>query len=220
MTAMQSVDGDRIRRIVTYTDLPATIVGANDPDALLEGGAGRSSGGCPRTVQGQLSIALDGHPGREVRFWVCAASRRRRRIRAGWRIFLWRNRLYQAITGLGLASKVTEEELDHFVKSFELLQKVLSIASTMPAPRATPRPSRAPARPRRRRNPGGPPPPPRRPSRRHDPPDPQAAPPPARAPRPCVESQPDPATGSDAAAGPGPRRGSGRARRATTGRIS
>jgi hypothetical protein len=46
------------------------------------------------------------------------------------------NRLYQAIM-VGPASKVSEEELDHFVKSFELLQKVSAIASTtLPSPTA------------------------------------------------------------------------------------
>ena len=53
------------------------------------------------------------------------------------RIFLVGNRLYQAIM-VGPASKVTEEELDHFVKSFELLQKVPATASTTSAPADAP----------------------------------------------------------------------------------
>ena len=140
MTSMESVDGERIRRIVTYTDLPPAIVGASNPDALLDGGVRKMSGGGPWTVQGQSPIALDGHPGREVRFAVNSPSAPEKGSGRA-RIFLVGNRLYQAIM-VGPASKVTEEELDHFVKSFELLQKVPAIASTAPSPPRPPPPDR------------------------------------------------------------------------------
>jgi hypothetical protein len=180
MTAMESIDGDRIRRLVTYTDLPPTIVGANDPDALLDGGVRKISGGGPWTVQGQTPIALDGHPGREVRFAVASPSTPEKGSGRA-RIFLVGNRLYQAIM-VGPASKVTEEELDHFVKSFELLQKVPATPSTASAPvvAVAAREAPAPVQP----EPPTPADPPTVVAQQDPEPEPAPAPPPVRAPAP------------------------------------
>ena len=128
------------------------------------------------TVQSQGTITLDGHPGREVSFAVEApAAAEKGTGRA--RIFLVGNRLYQAIM-VGPASKVTEEELDHFVKSFELLQKVPRSRVRRPATVAPADPSpglrhRAPTVAARRLRPQNPPPGPagrRRPASRASPP--------------------------------------------------
>jgi hypothetical protein len=188
MTSMESIDGDRIRRVVTYTDLPPAIVGASDPDALLDGGIRKMSGGATWTVQGQAPIALDGHPGREVRFAVSSPSAPEKGSGRA-RIFLVGNRLYQAIM-VGPASKITEEELDHFVKSFELLQKVPAIASTTPAPADTPAVAAQPVA-------GRPPAQPERPAPAAPPtvvaqqdPEPETAPPPARPQRPAPTRNP------------------------------
>jgi hypothetical protein len=133
MNAMESVDGDQIKRVVVYTDLPGPTVQSNDPNALLDGGIQGMSGKAQWTVASQEPITLDGHPGREVRFAVNSPSASEKGS-GGARIFLVGNRLYQAIM-VGPASKVSEEELDHFVKSFELLKKVPVLASTAaPAP--------------------------------------------------------------------------------------
>jgi hypothetical protein len=136
MTRMESVDGDGIRRVVVYTDIPLPIVQASDPTALLAGGIRGMSGKAQWAVQRQGEITLDGHPGREVRFAINAPASSEKGAGAA-RIFLVGNRLYQAIM-VGPTSKVNEEELDHFVKSFELLKKVAlpAIATVAPLPQA------------------------------------------------------------------------------------
>jgi hypothetical protein len=135
MTSMETVDRDRVRRVVVYTDLPRAIVESSDPDALLDGGIRGMSGKEQWAVEGQGPINLDGHPGREVRFAVNAPSASEKGAGKA-RIFLVGDRLYQAIM-VGPASKVSEEELDHYVKSFELLQKAPKVASTAPVAPAT-----------------------------------------------------------------------------------
>ncbi len=132
MTSVESVDGDRVRRIVAYADYPRPTVESSDAGALLDGGIRGMSGKGPWTVQGQEPVTLDGHPGREVRFAIDSPSAPEKGTGRA-RIFLVGDRLYQAIM-VGPAAKVSEEELDHFVKSFELLQKIPTIASTAPAP--------------------------------------------------------------------------------------
>jgi hypothetical protein len=142
MTSIESVDGDQVRRVVVYTDIPLPTVQASEPSALLDGGIRGMSGKTQWTVQRQGAITLDGHPGREVRFAVNSPSSSEKGTGAA-RIFLVGNRLYQAIM-VGPASKVNEEELDHFVKSFELLNKVSvpAIAAVAPPPRAAQEPDK------------------------------------------------------------------------------
>ena len=130
LTSMESVDDDQIRRIVVYSDLPLPIVQSSDPNLLLEGGIRGMSGNGQWTVEKQEPLTLDGHPGREVRFGVNSPSTSEKGT-GKVRIFLIGNRLYQAIM-VGPATKVNEEELDHFFKSFELLRTVSAIASTAP----------------------------------------------------------------------------------------
>jgi hypothetical protein len=122
MNSIETVDRDQIRRVVVYTELPAQVVQASDPDALLDGGIRGMGASSQWTVESQGPVSLDGHPGREIRFAV-NSPRASQKGAGKARIFLIGNRLYQAIV-VGPASKVNEEELDHFVKSFELLQKV------------------------------------------------------------------------------------------------
>ena len=122
MTSIESVDADKIRRVVVYTDIPLSVVKSNDPSVLLDGGIRGMSAKGQWTVERQGQITLDGHPGRDVRFAVSSPSSKEKGA-GGARIFLVGNRVYQAIM-VGPASKVNEEELDHFVKSFELLNKV------------------------------------------------------------------------------------------------
>jgi hypothetical protein len=136
INSMESVDSAQIRRVAVYKDFPRPIVQSSDLNALLDGGIRGMNGNEQWAVQSQGPITLDGHPGREVRFAVdSAAATEKGTGRA--RIFLIGNRLYQAIM-VGPMSKVSEEELDHFVKSFELVQKVAAIASTSPAALAAP----------------------------------------------------------------------------------
>ena len=134
MTRMESVDGNGIRRVVVYTDIPLPIVQASDPTALLDGGIRGMSGKAQWAVQRQGEITLDGHPGRDVRFAINAPTSSEKGAGTA-RIFLVGNRLYQAIM-VGPTSKVNEEELDHFVKSFELLKKVALPAIATVAPLA------------------------------------------------------------------------------------
>ncbi len=130
MTSIESVDADQVRRLVVYTDFPRPIVEASDPNFLLDGGIKRMSGNGQWIVQNQTSIDLDSHPGREVRFTVNPTSVSGKGAGRA-RIYLIGSRLYQAIV-VGPESKVSEEELDHFVKSFELLQKVPAITRAAP----------------------------------------------------------------------------------------
>jgi hypothetical protein len=127
MNTMESVDGDQIRRIVVYGDIPAPIIQSSSSSALLEGGVRGMSGKPEWAIERQGEITLDGHPGREVRFTVNSTASSEKGKGAA-RIFLVGNRLYQAII-VGAASKVSEEALDHYVKSFELLAKVSPIAA-------------------------------------------------------------------------------------------
>ena len=182
--------------------LAGPVVEPYEPDALLDGGIRGISGSGQWTVQGQPPIALDGHPGRDVRFAVTLPPRREG-IGPG-ADFLVGSRLYQAIM-VGPASKVTEEELDQFVKSFELLQKVPVTPRRRPplAPGRHPGPDHdGPWGPRRRPRPRRP-----APGRRPEPdprgfetgPGPGPAPPPARAPRPApIRTPPRREAGPDA----------------------
>ena len=133
INTMESVDGNQIRRIVVYGDIPVSIIQASSPSELLEGGIRGMSGKSEWGIQRNGEITLDGHPGRDVRFTVKSPQSSEKGVGAA-RIFLVGNRLYEAIM-VGAASKISEEELDHFVKSFELLKKVLPIAAApqMPA---------------------------------------------------------------------------------------
>jgi hypothetical protein len=128
LNAMESVDGDQIKRVVVYADLPGPTVQSSDPNSLLDGGIRGMSGNVQWTVESQGPVTLDGHPGREVRFTVSSPSVVEKGSGKA-RIFLVGNRLYQAIM-VGPSSKINEEELDHFIKSFDLLEKVPAIAGT------------------------------------------------------------------------------------------
>ncbi len=127
VTSVESIDSDQIRRLVVYTDLPASIVQSSNPGALLEGGIRGIRGKPEWTIERLGETTLDSHPGREVHFAVNSASLPEKGSGAA-RIFLVGNRLYQAII-VGPASKLTEEELEHFVKSFELLRQVPPVAT-------------------------------------------------------------------------------------------
>ena len=132
MNTIESVDGDQIRRIVVYGDIPAPIIQSSSPSALLDGGIRGMNGKAEWAVQRKGEITLDGHPGREVRFRVNSPDSSEKGMGAA-RIFLVGNRLYQAIM-VGAASKVSEEELDHFVKSFELLTRIAPIVAAPQPP--------------------------------------------------------------------------------------
>ena len=136
VTAIESVDGAQIRRLVVYTDFPREMVQSSDSSAVLDGGIRGMSGDDKWTVQSQTPITLDGHPGREVRFAVNARGGSEKG-EGKERIFLVGERLYQAIM-VGPASKISEEELDHFVKSFELLHQVPVMASIAPVSAGAP----------------------------------------------------------------------------------
>lgn len=131
IASTSSVDAGRIRRVVAYADLTDAAVRSSDPGALLDGGARKMGGGGPWSVESQGPIALGGHPGREIRFAVDSPSAAEKGSGRA-RIFLVGHRLYEAIM-VGPASTVTEEEFDHFVKSFELLREVPAIAGTATA---------------------------------------------------------------------------------------
>ena len=70
INTMESVDGNQIRRIVVYGDIPVPIIQASSPSELLEGGIRGMSGKSEWGIQRKGEITLDGHPGRDVRFTV------------------------------------------------------------------------------------------------------------------------------------------------------
>jgi hypothetical protein len=134
INTIESVDDNQIRRIVVYGDIPMPMVQSSNPSDLLEGGIRGMSGKPEWAIQRKGEIMLDGHPGRDVRFTINSPESSEKGTGAA-RIFLVGNRLYQAIM-VGATSKVSEEELDHFVKSFELLTKVSRIAEAPPPPKS------------------------------------------------------------------------------------
>ncbi len=142
VTSVESVDSASVRRIVVYTDLPSSTVQSSTAETLLDGGLRGIAGSRKWKVERQEPVTLDGHPGREVRFAIDRESGSARGTGQA-RFFLVGNRLYQAIM-VGPSQKVSEEELDHFLKSFELLQKVEVARSPAPAaPAGAPPPAAA-----------------------------------------------------------------------------
>jgi hypothetical protein len=143
MNAMETVDSAQIRRMVIYTDLPQVTVESNDPDELLDRGINGMKGKEQWSIEGESPVTLDDHPGRDVRFAVNSTTTSEKGAGRA-RVFLVGNRLYQAIM-VGPASKANEEELDRYVKSFELLKKTpavarqarISLAAAAPAPAAS-----------------------------------------------------------------------------------
>jgi hypothetical protein len=140
MNTMETVDSAQIRRVVIYTDLPPVTVDSSDPSELLDRGIKGMKGSGWWSIEGESPVTLDDHPGRDVRFAVNSTSSSEKGAGRA-RVFLVGNRLYQAIM-VGPASKVSEEELDRYVKSFELLKKSpavarpapVSLAASSPAP--------------------------------------------------------------------------------------
>jgi hypothetical protein len=130
MNTMETVDSAQIRRVVIYTDLPQVTVESSAPGELLDRGIKGMKASGQWSIEGETPATLDDHPGRDVRFAVNpTASSEKGAGRA--RVFLVGNRLYQAIM-VGPASKVSEEELDRYVKSFELLKKSPAVARQAP----------------------------------------------------------------------------------------
>ena len=130
MNTMETVDSAQIRRVVIYADLPQVTVASSDPGELLDRGIKGMKGSGQWSIEGESPVTLDDHPGRDVRFAINpTASSEKGAGRA--RVFLVGNRLYQAIM-VGPASKVSEEELDRYVKSFELLKKAPAVAQQAP----------------------------------------------------------------------------------------
>jgi hypothetical protein len=130
MNTMETVDGAQIRRMVIYTDLPQATVESSDPGEVLARGINGMKGSGQWSIEGDSPVTLDDHPGRDVRFAINpTASAQKGAGRA--RVFLVGNRLYQAIM-VGPASKVSDEELDRYVKSFELLKKSPAVARQAP----------------------------------------------------------------------------------------
>jgi len=122
MTTLESTGSDQVRHIVMFTDLPASMVQGSDPGDLLDGGVRGMGGKALWSVQSQSEVTLDGHPGREVRFAIDSPSLPEKGTGSA-RVFLVGNRLDQAIM-VGPASKVKNEALDQFFRSFELIQKI------------------------------------------------------------------------------------------------
>jgi len=134
--AMESSDGNKTSRSVTYTDYPAQIIQSRRPEAMLEGLERAMTPGGQWSIESQRSIVLDGHPGREIHFSASAPGNPEKGAGAA-RIYLVGNRLYQVII-VGPASKVTAGELGDYVNSFELLRKVAVAAhGTGPPPGVT-----------------------------------------------------------------------------------
>jgi hypothetical protein len=128
--AMESIDGNKTSRSVTYTDYPAQVMRSRRPEAMLDGFERAMTPGGQWSIESQKSILLDGHPGREVQFSVSVPNNPEKGAGRA-RIYLVGNRLYQVII-VGRASKVTAGELGDYVDSFELLRKVAVAAPSMP----------------------------------------------------------------------------------------
>ncbi len=144
--AMESVDGNKTSRSVTYTDYPLALVQSRRPEAMLDGLERAMTPDGRWSIESQRSISIDGHPGRELQFSATAANNPEKGAGRA-RIYLVGNRLYQVII-VGPAAKVTAAELDDFVNSFELLRKVAVAAPTAPgAPAAADSPQIAQAQP-------------------------------------------------------------------------
>ena len=127
MNTAETVDGAQIRRVVSYTDFPQATVESSGSGELLDRGIKGMKASGQWSIEGESPVTLDDHPGREVRFAIDPANASSEKGVGRARVFLVGHRLYQAIM-VGPASKVTEEELDRFVKSFELLKKIQAVA--------------------------------------------------------------------------------------------
>jgi hypothetical protein len=127
MNTTETVDGAQIRRVVIYTDLPQVTVESSDPGELLDRGIKGMKASGQWSVEGESPVTLDDHPGREVRFAINPTTASSEKGVGRARVLLVGHRLYQTIM-VGPASKVTDEELDRFVKSFELLKKIPAVA--------------------------------------------------------------------------------------------
>jgi hypothetical protein len=131
MNTMETVDSSQIRRVVIYTDLPQATVDSSDPGELLDRGITGMKASGQWSIEGESPVTLDDHPGRDVRFAINPATASSEKGAGRARVFLVGNRLYQAIM-VGPASKVSAEELDRYVKSFELLKKTQAVARPAP----------------------------------------------------------------------------------------
>lgn len=104
--------------MVLYSDYPANLVKASDPEKIYDGGRD----GAVANVKGQLvsesRIWLYGSPGREILIKTKASNGQDATVRD--RIYLVGNRLYQVMAVVP-SEKENSSEITSFLDSFKLL---------------------------------------------------------------------------------------------------
>src|SRR5262249_18434257 len=114
-------DWSRTARMVMYADYPAQLVQFGNRDAMLDGACQGMVTEARLNALSQVTIALHGHPGREVNF-ESQPGRPGPKIAGRARIYLVGNRLYQVFVA-GRTGQLAPETVDGFLNSFALLDQ-------------------------------------------------------------------------------------------------
>jgi hypothetical protein len=129
----------RFSYTVIFSNTPDVLMRGANVDAMLDNGV--QGMGRQWRIEKTEPIRLGEHPGRAVSFVVPAGNGLEEGLGRG-RIYQVGNRLYQ-ILAIGPASKATPDQLEGFLKSFELMNPVAGSAA--PAAPAAPMAPAAPA---------------------------------------------------------------------------
>jgi hypothetical protein len=114
-------DWSRTARMVMYADYPAHLVQIDNRDAMLEAACQGMANESKLTALSKVTIALNGHPGREVSF-ESQPGRPGPKIAGRARIYLVGNRLYQVFIA-GRSGQLEPETIQGFFDSFALLDQ-------------------------------------------------------------------------------------------------
>jgi hypothetical protein len=148
-------------RRVMYADYPAHPIRFGNKDAILDGACQGMATEGQLLISNKLTIAINGHPGRDVRF-ESQPVRSGAKISGRARVYLVGNRLYQVFIA-GRSDRMESESMEEFLNSFALLdQGPMAAAPDLPigpppiGPTPDPRPGPAAPRPGRQTPPPNP----------------------------------------------------------------
>jgi hypothetical protein len=123
VVAQLAICEDRLgtARVVLYADYPPDLIQRGNTDAGLEGACQGMAREGRLTLLSEKTIAMNGHPGREVNFESQPGSPGAK-FTGRARLYLVGNRLYQVFIA-GRPGVIQSDTLDAFLNSFKLLDQ-------------------------------------------------------------------------------------------------